>query len=161
MARDRHFHVNGHYAPIYNAVDGSEDEMGYYQRSRALIDAIVNAHKSQGGTILLSGHAGSIEAVTRGMLHRRARPERLQQLAEKVNYCNFAILERDGGTGKWSVHLPSSLENPLGGQGQVQSSIPLYNITSREKRARRMSRAYHPLDYSSYGHRAHHHHHSR
>lgn len=95
-----------------------------------MIDAIVKAHQKQGGTILLSGHAGSIETLTRGVIRRRARPERLEYEAGKVNYCNFAILERDARTRKWSVHYPSSSEFPTGVQRPIQSSIPLYSATS-------------------------------
>jgi hypothetical protein len=64
------------------------------------------------------------------MLHRNARPERLLYEADKVDYCNFAILERDGRTRQWSVHFPQSAENPFGGQRPIQSSIPLYRASS-------------------------------
>jgi len=127
---DGHFNINSSYKPIYDDVDATEDESRYYRRSRQLIDSITKIHKNQGGTILLSGHAGSIETVTRGMVRRRARPEQLEYEANKVNYCNFAILERDARTKQWTVHTPRSLENPYGGQGSIQSSIPLYSATS-------------------------------
>jgi hypothetical protein len=127
---DKHFNINSNYSPIYDNVDPTEDERRYYKRSRQLIDSIIKIHKNQGGTILLSGHAGSIETITRGMLGRRARPERLIYQANKVNYCNFAILERDAHTKQWSVHSPRSFENPYGRQRTMQSSIPLYRITS-------------------------------
>jgi hypothetical protein len=126
---DRHFNINANYSPIYESVDLTEEEKRYYKRSRQLIDAIIDKHKHQGGTILLSGHAASIEAVTRGMVRRRARPEHLLIQANKVNYCNFALLERDARTKQWLVHTPRSLENP-GGFGSIQSSIPLYSVTS-------------------------------
>jgi hypothetical protein len=127
---DGHFNINVNYSPIYDSVDITEEENRYYKRSRQLIDSIINKHKNQGGTILLSGHAGSIEAVTRGMVRRRARPEYLQLQANKVNYCNFALLERDARTKQWSVHSPRSLENPYGRLRSIQSSIPLYSVTS-------------------------------
>jgi phytoene dehydrogenase-like protein len=127
---DRHFNINPYYDPIYDSVDMSEEEKRYYQRSRQLIDAIIKAHKDTGGTILLSGHAGSIETVGRGIVRRRARPERLQYEADKVNYCNFAVLERDANTHQWTVHSPITFENPLGRQRTIQSSIPLYRATS-------------------------------
>ncbi|UJR28692.1 hypothetical protein I4U23_009921 [Adineta vaga] len=130
LAMDRHFNVNPYYESIYDGVDMSEDEGRYYDRSRQLIDAIIKLHKGTGGTILLSGHAGSIETVGRGMLRRRARPERLQYEADKVNYCNFAVLERDAYTHQWTVHSPVTFENPLGRQRTIQSSIPLYRATS-------------------------------
>lgn len=95
-----------------------------------MIDAITRTHKQQGGTILLAGHGGSIEAVTRGMVRRRARPNYLLNQASKVNYCNFAILERDARTKQWSVQTPESFENPHGGFQSIQSSIPLYSVTS-------------------------------
>jgi broad specificity phosphatase PhoE len=131
LARDRHFNINPYYRPAFNKVDVNEDETGYYQRSRILIDAITNAYKNRGGTILLSGHAGSIEALTRGMLQRHARPESLRFYADKVNYCNFAILDRDARSGEWSVHLPVTNENPYGGQRILQTSVPLYSASSQ------------------------------
>jgi hypothetical protein len=127
---DRHFNINASYTPIYDSVDVTEDETRYYERSRQLIDSITKMHKNRGGTILLSGHAGSIETVTRGMLRRRARPEQLEYEANKVNYCNFAILERDARTKQWSVHVPRSFEHPHGGRGLIQTSIPLHSATS-------------------------------
>lgn len=110
----------------------SEDETRYYQRSREVIDAITKIHKNQGGTILLSGHGGSIEAVTRGMVRRQARPEYLQHQANRVDYCNFALLERDARTKQWSVRTPASFENPHGSFQSIQSSIPLYAVTSHQ-----------------------------
>jgi hypothetical protein len=127
---DGHFNINPNYQSIYDDVDATEDEAHYYRRSRQLIDSITKMHKNQGGTILLSGHAGSIETLTRGVVRRRVRPEQLEYQANKVNYCNFAILERDARTKQWTVHTPRSLENPYGGRGSIQSSIPLYSATS-------------------------------
>ena len=130
LATDRHFNINGSYSPIYKNVDLTEEEKRYYKRSRQLLDAIIDKHKYQGGTILLSGHAASIEAVTRGMVRQRIRPEHLLTQANKVNYCNFAILERDARTKQWSVHTPQSSENPQGGFRSIQTTIPLYSATS-------------------------------
>jgi len=127
---DRHFHINPYYEPIYESVNTTEDEKRYYERSRLLVDSIIKAHKHTGGTILLSGHAGSIDTLARGTLGHRARPERLQYEADKVNYCNFAILERDAYTHQWTVHSPIRAENPQGRQRTIQSSIPLYRATS-------------------------------
>ena len=131
LARDRRFHVNPHYVPMYDSVDAREDEREYYRRSRRLIKQIIRTHKRQGGTVLLSGHGGSIEAVTRGLrglLQRRGRPERLIQQALKVDYCNFAILERDARTRKWMVHLPDAQNSVYEMQLTMQSSIPLYGV---------------------------------
>jgi hypothetical protein len=131
---DRKFNINSSYAPYYNSVDETEDEVRYYGRSRRLIRDIIRAHKSQGGTVLLSGHGGSIEAVTRGLRglrHRRGRPELLIQEALRVNYCNFAILERDSRTRQWVVRSPESINNPYGAQLSMQSIIPLYGVSTQ------------------------------
>jgi hypothetical protein len=148
---DRHFNINPYYIPIYNTVDPTEDEMRYYRRSRHLIDSLVEAHKYQGGTILLSGHAGSIESLTRGIVRRRARPERLLSEAYKVNYCNFTILERDASTGQWFVHLPITSENPYGGQRTIESSIPLYSPSSQYVLSNHFRGSSFPLRSHSYG----------
>ncbi|CAF0743250.1 unnamed protein product [Adineta steineri] len=149
LAMDRHFHINPYYEPIYDNVDMSEEEGRYYQRSRQLIDHIIKTHKDTGGTILLSGHAGSIETVARGMLRRRARPERLQYEADKVNYCNFAILERDAYTKQWTVHSPVTFENPYGRQRTIQSSIPLYRATSEHLPTHHIKASLSFADYSA------------
>ncbi|CAF3485930.1 unnamed protein product [Rotaria sp. Silwood1] len=130
-AMDRHFNIDPYYTPLYDSVDATEDEGLYYQRSQRVIDAIVKTHKNQGGTILLSGHAGSIEAISRGMLGRRARPERLQYEAGKVDYCNFAILERDAYSRQWLVQSPLTNENYYGEHEHLRSTIPLHRATSQ------------------------------
>lgn len=165
LAGDRHFNINSDYTPIYNTIDMNENEKHYYKRSRALIDSIIERHKHQGGTILLSGHAGSIEVITRGMLGRRARPRQLYQEASKVNYCNFAVLERDAITKRWSVHEPGSNDNPFGMQQPVQTSIPLHQPTSYHVPTSHL-RTYPITDASYYRHQSrrrhqhqHHHHH--
>jgi broad specificity phosphatase PhoE len=134
LAKDRYFHINPQYEPMFATVDPNEDERGYYQRSAYLIEKIVENHKAQGGTILLSGHGGSIEAVTRrlrGAFHRRGRPERLIEVAGRVDYCNFAILERDARTHRWTVHLPESSNRSGATRISLQSSIPLYSVFTR------------------------------
>ena len=133
LARDRRFNINPRYVPMYDGVDPTEDERIYYRRSRHLIRDIIRTHKRTGGTVLLSGHGGSIEAVTRGLRglrQRHGRPERLIEQALKVDYCNFAILERDARTRKWMVRLPDSTNDVYEVQLTMQSSIPLYGIST-------------------------------
>jgi len=153
LSMDPHFNINPDYSPLYNTVDPSENERGYYQRSRELIDMIIKTHKNQGGTVLLSGHAASIEALANGMRRSRGETIRLQNQANKVNYSNFAILERDARTKQWIVHSPRSFENPYGGQGTIQSSIPLYSVTSQYLPTIR--RRHHPPGDRSRHHRYH------
>jgi broad specificity phosphatase PhoE len=150
LTRDRYFNVNPYYKPIYGDVDVKEDEKGFYHRSRFLVESIINAHKNRGGNILLSGHAGSIEAITRGMLQRSARPERLRHESNKVDYCNFAILDRDAYSGEWSVYLPESSEYPYGGQQLAQTSIPLYSASSQYLLTNRVRGAKTPRRSKSY-----------
>ncbi|CAF1261247.1 unnamed protein product [Adineta steineri] len=133
LAADRRFNINAEYAPMYGGVDESEDERIYYKRSRTLVREIIRAHKRTGGTVLLSGHGGSIEAVTRGlrgMRQRHEKPEHLIQEALRVDYCNFAILERDARTHHWTVRFPDSYNSPYGVQLTQQSVIPLYGPTT-------------------------------
>ena len=133
LARDRKFNINTNYAPIYSSVDPSEDEARYYRRSRRLIREIMRTHKYEGGTVLLSGHGGSIEAVTRGLRgfrHRHGRPEHLIQEALRVDYCNFAILERDARTRDWTVRMPGASQSRAGNELSLQSIIPLYGVST-------------------------------
>lgn len=118
---------------MYNSVDATEDEAKYYRRSRRLIREIIRTHKYDGGTVLLSGHGGSIEAVTRGLRgfrHRHGRPEHLIQQALRVDYCNFAVLERDARTRDWVVRMPGSSHNPGRAELSMQSIIPLYGVST-------------------------------
>ena len=115
---------------MYSTIDPNEDERDYYRRSRYLIRNIINQHKYTGGTVLLSGHGGSIEAVTRGLRslrHQRGRPEHLREEANRVSYANFAILERDAHTRRWAVRLP---EGDPSAQLSRQTRIPLYGIST-------------------------------
>jgi len=154
IAADKRFNVNVGYTPMYKSVDAREDERNYYRRSGHLIREIIRAHKRQGGTILLSGHAGSIEAVTRGLrglLHRRGQAEHLIQEALRVNYCNFAILERDSRTHEWTVRTPQSYAAPYGAELSNQSEIPLYALSTerfgQQPVARHRSRHRHNRNY--------------
>lgn len=132
LARDRKFNIDTSYAPLYNSVDPNEDEGLYYRRSRRLIREIIQRHKHQGGTVLLSGHGGSIEAVTRGLRGFRQRhrhpTELLIQQALQVDYCNFAILERDARTRDWIVRMPESRSGRA--ELSLQSVIPLYGFAT-------------------------------
>jgi len=131
LAQDKKFNVNPKYAPVYDSINPYEDEKNYYRRSRRLIRQIIQDHKATGGTILLSGHGGSIEAVSRGLrspIHRYGRsPEELIQATLHVSYANFAVLEQDARTGRWIVRLPEAGESPYGLLSQ-QTRIPLYGI---------------------------------
>jgi hypothetical protein len=131
LAKDRKLNVSRNYTPFYSGVDPTEDETDYYRRSRHLIRNIIDYHKHTGGTVLLSGHGGSIEAVTRGLRslrHRYVGPEQLRQEAVRVSYANFAILERDAHTRKWTVRLPEAGAIP--GLLSRQTRIPLYGIST-------------------------------
>ena len=128
LALDRRLNVDSSYQPIYKSINPNEKARRYYERSRNLIQKIVKKHK-RGGTILLSGHGGSIEAVTRGLrgfFHRHERTEYLINEAAKVDYCNFAILERHATTGHWCVKLPDSsvANNEASLSGHME--IPLF-----------------------------------
>lgn len=142
---DRRFNVDPMYNPIFTSVDPKEDERHYYRRSRHLIEEVIQNHKNTGGTVLLSGHGGSIEAVTRGLRGLRQRhgnTTRLIQEASRVDYCNFAILERHAESGKWMVHLPESSNDVYFVELNEQSIIPLYGIGSHN-RAEHQHRAHH------------------
>jgi len=154
LARDRRFHINPHYSPIYDSVDPQEEERKYYKRSRRLIRKIISNHKNTGGTVLLSGHGGSIEAVTqglRGLLQRRGNAERLIEQALKVDYCNFAILERDARTRKWMVHLPDGHNHFYERQLTMQSSIPLHGVSTHQVSRVEVGHR-HPVAAKTYGH---------
>ncbi|CAF1167049.1 unnamed protein product [Rotaria sordida] len=158
LARDRKFHIDSNYVPIYGSVDPSENEKQFYRRSHNVIDTIVQAHKYQGGTILLSAHAGSIEAITRGLrgiFGRRAQTENLVYEASRVNYCNFAIVERDARTGRWTFQLPESYS---GAGLPMRNIIPLHSISTYHRGSHRKGRSPQRRRLSRVAHHRHHYH---
>ncbi|CAF1218128.1 unnamed protein product [Rotaria magnacalcarata] len=133
LVRDRKFNIDPYYSPMYDRVDSYDDERKYYRRSRLPLHEIVRDHKDQGGTILLTAHGWSIEGITRGLpglFHRHGRPEYLIQQILTVNYCNFAILERDARTGQWTAQLPSSHCHNPPAQLSRYNIIPVYDIST-------------------------------
>ena len=128
---DSYFNIDPTYVPVIRKLNQREDEMGYYRRSRKFMEIIESRHKGQGGTILLTGHAGSIEALTRWLNGSRgAGATRLAAQSGRVDYSNFIIIERDAGSGIWSLRS-GSYDNPQLEPIPTQYSIPLYLASSQ------------------------------
>ncbi|CAF0753102.1 unnamed protein product [Didymodactylos carnosus] len=88
-----------------------ENEYQYYDRSRDTIKKIIKLHKKTGGNILLVAHAPSLEVLTRHLMNGQPRPERLAELASKVDFCSMTIVERESSAKPW--HFRYSLDEKL------------------------------------------------
>lgn len=78
-----------------------ENEYQYYDRSKETMKKIIRLHQNTGGTILLVGHAPSLEVLTRHLMNGQPRPERLAELASKVDFCSMTIIERESSSKPW------------------------------------------------------------
>lgn len=148
--------------PYYGDVDSRENESQYYKRSADLMKEIIGVHKKTGGTILLSGHGGSIEALTRALRkrgHRSGGATTLINQSEKVDYCNFAILEYNYSNNKWSVAIPNRSNQLQVVELNERHSIPLFEVYPEQQvgtHEHHHSRRSHS---NPQKHRQHHHHH--
>jgi broad specificity phosphatase PhoE len=87
-----------------------ENEYQYYDRSKEAIKKIIKSHAKTGGTILLVAHAPSLEVLTRHLMGGQPRPERLVELAGKVDYCSMTIVEGEPSSKSWQFRY--SLDEP-------------------------------------------------
>lgn len=109
--------VDTHYRSQVSDLRIMENEYQYYDRSKEAMKKIIRLHRKTGGTILLVGHAPSLEVLTRHLMNGQPRPERLAELAGKVDFCSMTIVERESSSKPWQFRY--SLDNQ-GPQSQWQ-----------------------------------------
>jgi broad specificity phosphatase PhoE len=97
-----------------------ENEYQYYDRSKDTMKKLIKLHEKRGGTILLVAHAPSLEVLTRHLMNGQPRPDRLAELAGKVDYCSMTIVEGDPASKTWRFR--SSLDPRINWQ-QQQTSV--------------------------------------
>lgn len=112
---------------MFDYVDSNEDESDYYARSHHFTNSLIEAHESEGPvTILLTGHASSIEIIGKSLTNEDVPPEALARQSGRVNFCNFAIFEYDAESNKWRTRASPSHDYPIGSMETIQTSIPLH-----------------------------------
>lgn len=99
-----------------------ENEYQYYDRSRDTMKRLIKLHQKRGGTVLLVAHAPSLEVLTRHLMNGQPRPERLAELAGKVDYCSMTIVEGDPASKAWRFRY--SLDPQINWQQQQQPNQP-------------------------------------
>ncbi|CAF0910059.1 unnamed protein product [Didymodactylos carnosus] len=107
-----------------------ENEYQYYDRSRDAMKKIIKLHKKTGGTILLVAHAPSLEVLTRNLMNGQPRPERLADLAAKVDFCSMTIVERESSSKPWQFRY--NLDDQLSQEQQYLESSPYAAYTSNQ-----------------------------
>ena len=95
------FNVDTHYRSQVSDLRPLENEYQYYDRSKDAMKKIIKLHRKTGGTILLVAHAPSLEVLTRHLMNGQPRPERLAELAGKVDFCSMTVIERETTLKPW------------------------------------------------------------
>ncbi|CAF1132895.1 unnamed protein product [Adineta steineri] len=95
------YNIDTHYRSQVSDLRLLENEYQYYDRSKEAMKKIIKLHRKTGGTILLVAHAPSLEVLTRHLMNGQPRPERLAELAGKVDFCSMTVVERESSTKPW------------------------------------------------------------
>lgn len=93
--------IDTNYRSQIKSLRVAENEYQYYERSKETMKKLIKLHQKTGGTVLLVAHAPSLEVLTRHLMQGLPRPERLSELAGKVDYCSMTIVEGDPSTKNW------------------------------------------------------------
>ena len=122
--------IDVHYQSQINNLRGMENEYQYYDRSKETMKNIIRLHQKTGGTILLVGHAPSLEVLTRHLMNGQPRPERLAELSGKVDFCSMTIVEKMASSKPWEFRYSLDSQSPANiWQQQVQQSKTLIEPT--------------------------------
>jgi len=105
------YNIDTHYRSQVSDLRLLENEYQYYDRSKEAMKKIIRLHQKTGGTILLVAHAPSLEVLTRHLMNGQPRPERLAELAGKVDFCSMTIVEKDSSTKPWQFRYSLDEKN--------------------------------------------------
>ncbi|CAF0895705.1 unnamed protein product [Rotaria sp. Silwood1] len=149
--------IDRHYRSQMSHLRLLENEYQYYDRSKETMKKIIRFHRKTGGTILLVGHAPSLEVLTRHLMKGLPRPERLAELAGKVDFCSMTIIERESSSKPWQFRY-SLDEQPNQNnwqqqqqQQQLQHSNSFSNLSTPKDMVKLSSSAYQtPATYTNY-----------
>ncbi|KAK8787402.1 hypothetical protein V5799_022820 [Amblyomma americanum] len=91
------FHINVDYKPIIEADElkhKKESVDQYYMRSFYIAQNVLKRTASEGGNVLLMGHAATLETCTRQLTGRKPRSAtELVQLVHKIPYCGLCVAQ--------------------------------------------------------------------
>jgi hypothetical protein len=127
------YNIDTHYRSQTSNLRLLENEYQYYDRSKDAMKKIIKLHKRTGGTILLVAHAPSLEVLTRHLMNGQPRPERLAELAGKVDFCSMTIVERESSTKPWQFRYSLDEQANQGiWQQQLQHSTSVMNASTAQ-----------------------------
>ncbi|XP_042218725.1 protein UBASH3A homolog [Homarus americanus] len=106
---DAGFNINHNYDPLIRKEelkDTHESCEQYYGRNAYVTQSIINTTQSQGGTVLLVGHAATLDTCTRQLIGGAPRSaHEMTTIIKKIPYCSTsAVLEWPSG--HWSLVQP-------------------------------------------------------
>lgn len=120
------FNIDTNYRSQVKTLQSTENEYGYYERSKETMKKIIKTHRKTGGSILIVAHAPSLEVLTRHLMNGQPRPEQLVYLAGKVGYCSMTIVDREPSSKTWQFRY--SL-NEQTNQQQIQMEQMNHHLT--------------------------------
>lgn len=107
--QDAGYNINMSYEPLTSpaeVIDTEESCEKYYERNFHATKSLIDNTKTQGGNILLVGHAATLDTCTRQLTGKspRSREEMLPML-RNIPYCSVSMASQDS-LGKWKLQEP-------------------------------------------------------
>ncbi|XP_050735772.1 protein UBASH3A homolog isoform X4 [Eriocheir sinensis] len=103
------FNINMSYDPLIcreELKDTHESCEQYYGRNAYVTQSIINTTQALGGTVLLVGHAATLDTCTRQLVGGSPRSaHEMTSIIKKVPYCSFAFAAQEN-SGSWSLQEP-------------------------------------------------------
>ena len=143
------FNIDTDYRSQVSDLRPLENEYQYYDRSKDAMKKIIKLHRKTGGTVLLVAHAPSLEVLTRHLMNGQPRPERLAELAGKVDFCSMTVIERETSLKPWQFRY--SLDERSNWQPQAGLEPPLASASAPQAAAMPSGAALQsPLTFANY-----------
>lgn len=107
--QDAGYNINMTYEPLTSTsemVDTEETIEKYYERNYNATKTLIDKTKTQGGNILIVGHAASLDTCTRQLIGKSPLSgEEMLPMLREIPYCSVAMAYQDN-LGKWMLEEP-------------------------------------------------------
>ncbi|XP_025090980.1 protein UBASH3A homolog isoform X2 [Pomacea canaliculata] len=103
------FSVNTSYVPFIAArnLNLAENVEEYYNRCTSFSRHVARKHESEGGGVLIVGHAGSLDACLRQLCGKNARTNNeFREILNQFPYCCLAVALQDPNSKRWALTEP-------------------------------------------------------
>ncbi|KAB7504960.1 Protein UBASH3A-like protein, partial [Armadillidium nasatum] len=108
--KDTGFNINFYYEPLIRPDElknSQESCEQFYARSAYVTQSLLSQTQKDGGTILLVGHASTVDTCCRQLIGGLPRSGHdMTSLLKKIPYCSFSYTVQDPKTGGWSLQEP-------------------------------------------------------